>query len=602
MRLRAMICAILAIGSAGSAAAQVYPYLATLPLPEFETPAPQPPLSEPRGLAFDAGGNRLLIAEGANQVVQVLDGTSFALQGTIGVAGVAGSDTAHLSNPGGVAIDPARSHIVVADTGNDRVELYESTSLTPLAAIGVSGVPGADAGHLSSPAGVAIDGPNAHIIVADTANDRVQIFDADSLALLGTIGVAGTPGADNGHLSAPQAVAVDAATGHILIADTGNNRIQVFDAQTAGFLATIGQIGAITDLAVDVAGRRIYAANPAAFDVVVLDADSLAPFTVLGLVGSFGSDNAHFQLPSGLDIDPATGRIFAADAFLNRIQIFAQPSALVAAVAPAGRAVAVNQLTSIFATILNGGTATLDNCQIALPNNAPAGLGLNFQTTNPATNLPTGQINQPVTIAGGAGQSFILTLASATPVTALGQSFLFTCDGTTPAPIFAGINTADLTVSASPTADIIAAAATPGGTGIVSIPATTNPFTDFAAAAVNLGPNTVIEVTTDSGSFVPANATGQVPGFKQTLPLNVTICQTAPLSGACLATPAPKLMVDFPTGATATFTVFVSPTGPAIPGGLDEPRLYLRFNQPTGAAIPDSVGNTSIAVVTAAPQ
>ena len=96
----------------------------------------------------------------------------------------------------------------------------------------------------------------------------------------------------------------------------------------------------------------------------------------------------------------------------------------------------------------------LANCQITLPSDAPQGLVLTFQTTDPTNNLSTGQPNQPVTIPAGQSQSFIVTLASSNPVSDPGQSFLFTCDGSSPAPIYSGINTADLTISReSDTAD-----------------------------------------------------------------------------------------------------------------------------------------------------
>jgi hypothetical protein len=35
---------------------------------------------------------------------------------------------------------------------------------------------------------------------------------------------------------------------------------------------------------------------------------------------------------------------------------------------------------------------------------------------------------------------------------------------------------------------------------------------------------------------------------------------------------------------------------------LQEPRLFLRFTEATGAAVPDSVGEASVAVTTAAPS
>jgi DNA-binding beta-propeller fold protein YncE len=599
MRLVAVICAVLTVGLARPAVGQVYPYLSTIPVADLIAQTQE---TEPQDLAFDSVGNRLLIVEGANQIVQILDGTSFAPLATIGTAGVSGADSTHLFNPGGVAVDNAGNRILVADTGNDRVQLFDAGSLALVGTLGVAASPGADGAHLSGPTGVALDVSNNHIVVADTANDRVQLFDAASLTLLGTIGVAGTPGADNGHLSGPTGVALDPVTGHLLIADTGNGRIQVYDARSAGYIGTIDQVGNVTSLGIDITGRHLFAADPTDYDFIVIDADALVPVSMLGLVGSSGLDNARFVAPSGIGFDPATGRIFAGDAILNRIQVFGQPSWLVAATAPGGRAVQVGEPASVFATILNTGATDFNNCQIALPNDAPQGLTLTFQTTSPTTNLSTGQPNQPVTIAAGTGQSFVLTLTADAPVTAIGESFLFSCDGTTPAPIFSGVNTADLTVSADPTADIIAAAATPDGSGTISVPETSAPATAFPVAAFNFGASESLQVSVDSGSFYPATSNGPASGFEQTLPINVLICQTNPFTGQCLASPAAQLTVNFPSGGTATFNVFVSATGIAIPASLSEPRLFLRFNQPTGAPLPDSVGITSVAIVTQSNQ
>jgi hypothetical protein len=59
--------------------------------------------------------------------------------------------------------------------------------------------------------------------------------------------------------------------------------------------------------------------------------------------------------------------------------------------------------------MLNGGSAALNNCQIALPASAPAGLSLTYQATqatNPATNAPVGTSNTPVTLpANGSASS-----------------------------------------------------------------------------------------------------------------------------------------------------------------------------------------------------
>jgi DNA-binding beta-propeller fold protein YncE len=606
MRLSAVVCAILVAALPASAGAQIYPYLATLPIAQLKDYT-QSLDTAPQGVAYDTIGNRLLVAEGSNQVIELFDGGSLALLSTLGAGGAAGSDAGHFSAPGGVAFDPTHNRILVADTGNHRVQVFDAGSLALVATLGVTGVAGSDNAHFSSPSGVAIDTANDHFVVADTGNDRVQLFDAASLALLGTIGVSGSAGADNGHLSGPLAVACDPVAQHVLVADTGNNRVQVFNAQTASYVATIGGIGGAAGVGVDVAGRRIFASAPASNIVMLIDADALVPASGLGLIGSFGPDNARFLGPTGIAADPATGRVFIGDDFLadtpqpgsSRVQIFGQPSPLFAAVAPGGRAVAVGEIASIFATVLNTGTIDLANCRVGLPNDAPASVALTYQTTNPSTNKQTGQPNQPVTIPANQGQSFILSLTATAPATALGESFLFLCDGVTPAPVFSGINTADITFSASPTADVIVAAATPGGTGSLVVPNPgSNSEVSFPVAAYNLGAAALVEVSTDSGTFYPVTGDGLVPGYQQTLPISVLVCQTNLLTGQCQQSPTSTLSVGFSSGATATFTVFIAQTTSAIPQSILEPRLFLRFTQANGGAVPTSVGNASVAVTT----
>jgi DNA-binding beta-propeller fold protein YncE len=62
------------------------------------------------------------------------------------------------------------------------------------------------------------------VFVADTYNDRVQVFDASG-AYLTTLG--GSEGSRTGELSYPEAVDVDAA-GNVYVADSDNSRIQEF--------------------------------------------------------------------------------------------------------------------------------------------------------------------------------------------------------------------------------------------------------------------------------------------------------------------------------------------------------------------------------------
>jgi hypothetical protein len=77
-------------------------------------------------------------------------------------------------------------------------------------------------GEFKEPKGIAV-GPDDVIVVADTGNHRVQVFDRDGKF----VRMFGTRGDGDGELESPEGVGV-AADGTIYVADTGNDRVQTF--------------------------------------------------------------------------------------------------------------------------------------------------------------------------------------------------------------------------------------------------------------------------------------------------------------------------------------------------------------------------------------
>jgi trimeric autotransporter adhesin len=110
------------------------------------------------------------------------------------------------------------------------------------------GVPATSA-ELNLPSGVAVDGAG-NLVIADTGNQRIRVVAAQSGTFYGRPMTAGdiytvagngnkTFAGDNGRalnaeLGDPGGVAVD-ATGNLVIADSGNNRIRVVAAQSGTF-------------------------------------------------------------------------------------------------------------------------------------------------------------------------------------------------------------------------------------------------------------------------------------------------------------------------------------------------------------------------------
>ena len=278
---------------------------------------------------------------------------------------------------------------------------------------------------------------------------------------------------------------------------------------------------------------------------------------------------------TGLTIDPI-GNLYATASYPDQLlQIVLTPSPLAAAVLPGSRSVQQGTAATVFASMVNGGDADLANCRPSLPGTAPSALSLDSQTTNPATNAPTGQPDQPVTIPAHGSQSFLLSFAASAPLVAPGQALSFGCDGATAAPILPGVGTVDLLFSAEPVADIVALAATGSGDGILQAPLGQGGA--FAVATIDAGAAAPIIVTADTGGA--------------SLPVSVLLCQTDPATAQCLAMPTPSIQLAYAANATPTFSVFVTPSA-AVPLDPGAARIFIRFSDAAG----NLHGSTSVAV------
>ena len=80
------------------------------------------------------------------------------------------------------------------------------------------------------------------------------------------------------------------------------------------------------------------------------------------------------------------------------------------------------------------------------------------------------------------------------------------------------------------------------------------------------------------------------------LPVDLQVCQSNPVTGACVLGPAPSVQLNIEAGATPTFSIFVSGTGSLIPFEPAHNRIFLRFKE--GGL---SRGATGVAVQTQTP-
>jgi ABC-type spermidine/putrescine transport system permease subunit II/DNA-binding beta-propeller fold protein YncE len=171
---------------------------------------------KPKGMTHDRNGNIIVIEPHYSRV------NVFSPQGkALTRWGAAGTNAGQLGMPRGAAVN-SRGEIFVCEYGpSERVQKFAADGLTLL---GGWGRPGDGPGEFNRAEGIAVDGQD-RIYVADSCNQRVQIFSADGQFLRAY----GKAGSGAGQLSYPYDIAVD-GEGRQYVCEFGNNRIQIFDA------------------------------------------------------------------------------------------------------------------------------------------------------------------------------------------------------------------------------------------------------------------------------------------------------------------------------------------------------------------------------------
>jgi hypothetical protein len=163
-----------ALGAPGT----VYRYTATFGDPRAPYPSTTNHLNYPGSLAVDKADNVYVGETGGHRVLKF--NSSGVYQAQIGYTGVCDARddaSSGICGAWGLGVGP-NGNVWVAEIA-DRVSVftYTATSFTYLDQLGVTWEDGDDNDHLIEPEGVAFDSAG-RMYVADWGNDRVQIFDS----------------------------------------------------------------------------------------------------------------------------------------------------------------------------------------------------------------------------------------------------------------------------------------------------------------------------------------------------------------------------------------------------------------------------------------
>ena len=179
-------------------------------------------------------------------------------------------------------------------------------TLTPLCFITKWGSSGTGDGQFDRARGIALDPANDRVYVADSQNNRIQVFDMSGTYITQW----GSAGTGDGQFDAPVKIKINISTQNIYVADYNNDRVQIFD-NTGTYLDQWSVAGGPYDIELDSSGN-VYAATWNNY---------IRKYTAAGAFitewGGTGSGDGQFNVPGGIAINNSTSRLFAAD-FLNK--------------------------------------------------------------------------------------------------------------------------------------------------------------------------------------------------------------------------------------------------------------------------------------------
>lgn len=243
---------------------------------------------------------------------------------------------------------------------------------------------------------------------------------------------------------------------------------------------------------------------------------------------------------------------------------------LASSVLPSGRFVARGAPATAF--LLAHNPNQLDGADCVIEHHGPFRESFTFQATDPDTNIREGTVNQPVTIAAGRFQTFIVSITPGENLEGVQFAPYAACRNIPMAAAVPGLNTLDLGADESGGPDMVADSRTLSEDGIVEVPRAGVGI--FVVATSNLGG--------------PGRITASAKSLDADLPATALVCQTDP-AGACLAPPAASVSLDVAAGGTPTFGAFVQ-TDYATPFRADE---RFQFQLHEGDVLR---GSTSVAI------
>lgn len=269
----------------------------------FQENNPEAALDTPLDVAVDRLGRAFVTDTGHNRIKVYNAYGQFQFQ-----FGLPGPEAGQLSSPVGIAI--SNDLVYVAETGNQRIQVFDLKGKFLKVFLSNSG--NSEVGGIT-PSGINI-APNGDVYVTDIFQHRVLGFSPE-----GRLKVKfGKPGEEPGSLAYPNDIVIDGSL--IYVSDSNNARVQVFDTK-GKFQKVLQDQDPNNKLTlprgITVAGNRLYVVDTFNHTVDIMDKEG----KLLKKFGEYGTENGQLNYPNGITF--FEDKIFVVDRANDRIAVFA---------------------------------------------------------------------------------------------------------------------------------------------------------------------------------------------------------------------------------------------------------------------------------------
>jgi len=277
-------------------------------------------VQKPLGVAFAPSHKGIVVADSANDRLRFFSQHNGSLLYEFGSRG---TKNGQFTGPVGTCIQPATNNLIVTDAY--RLQAFSVAcspgslwpSFTHLFSVGSAEQRGNAPYQFNDPKGICCTA-RGDIIVADSDNHRMQIFDCKGRH----VRAFGSEGHQYDRFCQPVGVCVQEEANRMIITDCSNQRLSVWSVDGCKPIRTVQLKGFPVGICDYPHAHRIVASllYPSD-DIKVFDTKTKIGWNVIQEFGSKGEQPGRFYSPYGVCIDDR-GMLVVADCFNHRVQVF----------------------------------------------------------------------------------------------------------------------------------------------------------------------------------------------------------------------------------------------------------------------------------------